>query len=282
MRATFLLFLATATAFTSAALALQPAVELGGFARCQARAALRRAAAAPPRCSALTAPELDQSCRLAFDEFLSQFCGHFDNLEQALEDRRAGRPPREGGGHEHIHCHLQPLALERPAVLANYYFNGDPARPFRQRLYTLQPTEVRRSAADGEIRMQIFRLAEQVEAQLRAASGDAAAVAWDAERDLAEELLIPGCDVFWRRVGGHFEGEMATASALVHSPLLGREIVVTDHLHLWEGALWVNDRGCGTDGTYLYGNTRDVPYKMNRVRWSSHRGEPVWEDRRAA
>ena len=83
----------------------------------------------------------------------------------------------------------------------------------RQRLYTLQPTEARRSAADGEIRMQIFRLSEQVEAQLRAASGDAAAVAWDAERDLAEELLIPGCDVFWRRVGGHFEGEMATASA---------------------------------------------------------------------
>ena len=67
-----------------------------------------------------------------------------------------------------------------------------------------------------------------------------------------------------------------------HSPLLGREIVVTDHLHLWEGALWVNDRGCGTDGTYLYGNTRDVPYKMDRVRWSSHRGEPVWEDRRAS
>ena len=48
------------------------------------------------------------------------------------------------------------------------------------------------------------------------------------------------------------------------------------------GTPWVRDRGCGTDGTYLYGNTRDVPYKMDRVRWSSHRGEPVWEDRRAA
>lgn len=182
--------------------------------------------------------------------------------------------PREGGGHEHIHCHLQPVDLADAHasrfVLARYYFGTRPERPFRERLYCLRE---RRGDADfGDcVEMGIYRLRPQVEEQLRAAGGEAAGVAWDA-RDADKALRIPDCDVFWGWSGGRFEGRMRTESIVVHSPVLQKPLVVRDDVTLFKDGLWCNDRGNDLEGNYVYGNVNAVPYKMGRVEWAVHPG----------
>ena len=212
--------------------------------------------------------------------FSRLFRGHFDNSGQADADMAAGHGPRAGGGHEHIHCHLQPLQQLRrnpPAdgeatryVLASYYADGQPERLFRERIYALSSCSS--DAQFGEcIQMQIFRVREQTVEALRAAAGDAGRVSWELD-DVADALLIPDCNVYWRWLGERFEGEMRTESIVVASPVLNKDIIVRDDVALWEGraggegdALWCNDRGTDMDGNYVYGNIHDIPYQMQRV-----------------
>ena len=222
------------------------------------------------------------SCGALLSRFSRLFRGHFDNFEQADADLAAGSGPREGGGHEHIHCHLQPLpdlSRERESqelmprskyVLASYYADGQPEKLFRERIYALSACDA--DAQFGQcIQMQIFRLREDTVENLRSVGGDASRVLWDVD-DADESLLIPDCNVYWRWLGERFEGEMRTESIVVHSPVLKRDIVVRDDVALWEGsdgaegdALWCNDRGSDMEGNYVYGNIHDIPYKMQRV-----------------
>jgi hypothetical protein len=214
----------------------------------------------------------DRSDGRLTDAFLKCFQGHFDNHGQVVADRAAGLEPREGGGHEHIHCHVRRLALspspssQPPAeafLLASYYFDGKPECVFRERLYSLH--EVSSDVQFGRcVQMRIFQLRESMETELRAAAGTVDALQWSSA-DVADSLHIPGADVFWRRRGDRFEGKMRTESVLVHSARQGMPIVVRDDVTLWHDALWVNDRGYDTEGNYLYGNVRNVPYQMDRV-----------------
>ena len=75
---------------------------------------------------------------ILWESLAQNFQGDFDNYEQVLQDRRNGRLPREGGGHEHIHCTIVPLGT-LSARLAAFYFDGAPQRIFRFRYYELQP-----------------------------------------------------------------------------------------------------------------------------------------------
>lgn len=213
------------------------------------------------------------------DSFAGLFQGHFDNHAQTVENQAAGLTPREGGGHEHIHCHVQPLTLPtcetQPAAfaIATYYFDGNPQHIFRQRLYQMQ--EVERDEQFGHcIQMSIYKLRTDVREKLRAAEGDVDAIAW-CQEDVQEEQLIPGCDVFWRVTGDRYHGEMRTDSVVVESDFTGKPIVIRDDVSLWRDELWVNDRGADMEGNYLYGNVKGVPYKMVRVpdsHWTA-RGE---------
>lgn len=209
--------------------------------------------------------------------FLELFHGHFDNVAQVQNERRTGLTPREGGGHEHIHCSLQRVELGEGVgpegsthVLASYYFDGRPERVFRQRLYRLE--ELRRDPQFGAcVRMQIYRLRPEVSEALQAMEGRAELVAWGAD-DAAPSLHLPTADVFWRWLGERFEGSMRTESITLTSERTGEPLVVRDDVALWGDALWVNDRGDDIDGNYVYGHIDGVPYKMARVRsdhWTS-------------
>jgi hypothetical protein len=71
--------------------------------------------------------------------FMKWFSGSFDNAAQAADDAAGGLAPREGGGHEHIRCHVQNLdapAQLGPAFLADYRFPARGDASFRTRLYT--------------------------------------------------------------------------------------------------------------------------------------------------
>jgi CpeT/CpcT family (DUF1001) len=70
------------------------------------------------------------------DTLLTWFQGDFDNYHQVVHDRRQNWTPREGGGHEHIHCSLIPVT--NTSRLAAFYFDGQPTAIFRFRFYRLQ------------------------------------------------------------------------------------------------------------------------------------------------
>lgn len=223
-------------------------------------------------------------------QFAKRFRGDFDNLAQVVSDRARGLAPREGGGHEHIHCNLQPITLKLPAelgcsrehVLASYYFDGQPERAFRVRIYELRAVaDPDCDCADPQrafcIQMGIYRLREERTLQLDSMGQSSCDVVWST-LDVAPSLRIPDCDVFWRWRSGHFEGRMRTESIIVHSPVLRKPIVVRDDVSLSESALCCNDRGNDLDGKYVYGNIHGVPYKMDRVPWSRCEPLPSTED----
>lgn len=217
--------------------------------------------------------------------FTPLFCGHFDNFNQFVEDKLAGREKFDA--HEHIHCHLQRLpadAIRRAEdppdtqyVYSNYYFEGQPEKIFRERIYVLQPHE-----ADEQfgmcIQMQIRRIRPEMVTALRESGSNASRVTWS-EADVDESLSIPNSDLFWRwqeeaRDGTRsgFDGRMRNETVLVHSPIRNVDIIVKDDLALIEGspdgkgdALWCNDRGSDTNGNHIFGNMYDIPYKMQRV-----------------
>jgi hypothetical protein len=74
-----------------------------------------------------------------WDALLDRFQGDFDNYAQVVDDRAQGLLPREGGGHEHIHCVLVPVNAD--SRLAAFYFDGVPGAIFRFRYYHLVPTD---------------------------------------------------------------------------------------------------------------------------------------------
>jgi len=109
-----------------------------------------------------------------YSNLLSTFKGDFDNYNQVIQDRIHGLEPREGGGHEHIHCTLVPCPQhhndhqdqqqqQSQWVLAAFYFNGNLQKIFRFRMYQLiQPI-----SNELPVRMKLNTLLPHVERQLR-------------------------------------------------------------------------------------------------------------------
>jgi len=217
-----------------------------------------------------------------FDAFADSFSGDFDNYDQVVADRMAGLEPREGGGHENIHCTLVPLSpTER---LAAFYFDGNPKRIFRFRYYRLvvvQPLCVN---------MMLYTIRNDVEMKLRQ---EADPLKWvdiwnttsdDGNENAIKTSLLPNCDVQWSTCpdpiqhayySQHQSEEGATAfhaimihgEALVESQMMpGVEILVRDQLSLTENELWIHDRGYNPKTMeFIYGNQKLIPYRLKRV-----------------
>lgn len=209
-------------------------------------------------------------------DFMSFFQGEFDNYDQIASQRRMGMGPREGGGHEHIHCSITPVSSE--LLFARYYFNGDPSIVFRSRLYHVTVSD---SSDRGIVEMRIFRFYEETEQRLKAHNYDVNAIEWD-DGDVYDWL--EGCEVFWERYearpdeedsagkqlgiepGPRFVGYMKGGGCELYSREIGGRIKVMDDLLLTSEDLWVADRGFDDQSNFVYGNRRGVPYKMRRVR----------------
>jgi len=211
------------------------------------------------------------NARKTMAEFLGWFQGDFDNYAQVVEDRKLGLHPREGGGHEHIHCQLMPVpsadAQNGDALIfAKYYFDGDPRKIFRQRLYKVFVGE-----QSHAVEMRIYRFFKEVEERIEACDYDFSRV------NLHDDDLyawLEGCEIFWRRDdhdypgvrrGAHFIGYMKGGGCTVFSTEIGAHIRIRDDLVVTEDDLWVNDRGFDQNGHFVYGNRRGIPYKMKRV-----------------
>ena len=239
------------------------------------------------------------SLSLSTSDFLDTFCGDFDNYSQVVEDRQNGMLPREGGGHEHMHCTLIPI--DDRSRLAAFYFDGNPRRIFRFRYYRLctdtnnnNDDDDDNSNSDGLL-MKLFLLHPQLELMLRQEHDP---LRWPTlfesfqptttmdDEDYVDEdekvTSLDKCEVLWSdktdpiqhkyaieaypdREG--FHAVMVHGQAIVNSTLMpGTQILVKDQLSLWDDEFWIHDRGFepGTSN-YIYGNQRGVPYKMERV-----------------
>ena len=213
-----------------------------------------------------------------WDELLSRFQGNFDNYNQVVQDRKEGMLPREGGGHEHIHCCLVPVAKD--ARLAAFYFDGDPTAIFRFRFYKLVPN-VKKNSVDTVL----YTLDPPLEGLLRQCS-DPTASKEIFERENGKERVteLKDCDVRWSwdldpvqhaYAASHEEDKdtrgihaiMVHGEALVESQMMpGVQILIRDQLSLWNDELWIHDRGFDpATMKFIYGNQKGVPYTLERV-----------------
>lgn len=214
-------------------------------------------------------------------DFVTFFCGDFDNADQIADERSRNILPGEGGGHEHIHCKIEPIGNDM--LFARYYFNGEPTRVFRTRVYSVSPGT---SGRTGIVEMRIFRLYEEAEQRLRESGYDLTCISWEDEGDREKTDMyewMRGCEVFWERYtpendeddearhvlgicgGDRFIGFMKGGGCEVFSKIIGQRLIVMDDLLLTSEDLWVADRGFDESGNFVYGNRRGIPYKMRRI-----------------
>ncbi|KAI2504417.1 CpeT/CpcT family (DUF1001) [Fragilaria crotonensis] len=207
------------------------------------------------------------------ENFLATFSGDFDNYLQVLNDRQNGLLPREGGGHEHIHCTLIPVSPE--SRLAAFYFDGNPQKIFRFRYYEIQDSGL----------MKLYTLTPELEGQLRKELDPTQWPRIYKEYDspsLGKIQELPKCDVQWstvpdpdqhvyaleaypNRPGSH--AVMVYGEAIVESTMMpGTKILVRDQLSLWDDEFWIHDRGFDPESmAYIYGNQLSIPYQLQRV-----------------
>lgn len=217
------------------------------------------------------------------NDLLDMFSGDFDNYDQVVEDRSRNRFPREGGGHEQIHCTLIPLS--KTTRLAAFYFDGLPVNIFRFRYYqfVLQEEEF-----SDYVNMKLYTLHPSLEQELRATSDPTTwpRIVTDYKTAHPNETLVKElskCDVQWSRKMDpvqheyaiqefparqqSFHAVMVYGEALVESTMIpGQQILIKDQLSLSESDFWIHDRGFDPEtGNYIYGNQRNIPYQLKRV-----------------
>lgn len=226
-----------------------------------------------------------------WETLLSRFQGDFDNYHQVLQDRQEGMLPKEGGGHEHIHCTLVPVAND--ARLAAFYFDGIPNAIFRFRYYHLRPIYNERNELRA-VDTILYTLNPQLETQLRLKSTEP--LVWpEIFRDFGPDrtILLPNCDVRWSwemdpvqhsyaasytssQDAAGIHAIMVHGQAIVDSQMApGTKILIKDQLSLWSDEFWIHDRGYDPDdpGKFIYGNQRGIPYRLDRVTQITAEGE---------
>jgi hypothetical protein len=232
---------------------------------------------------------------------LDRFQGDFDNYQQVVADRAEGLLPREGGGHEHIHCCLVPVNAD--SRLAAFYFDGAPGAIFRFRYYHLVPTDMSGDTASSSssstsslplVDTVLYMLHPDLEKELRQCPDplewpnlfhnfspssssandpkttllEACDVRWSWERDPIQHAYVAAEERDNAGTGNNgMHAVMVHGSATVRSQMMpGQEILIKDQLSLWRDSLWIHDRGYNPEtGAFIYGNQRGVPYRLQRV-----------------
>ncbi|MEQ8735220.1 MAG: chromophore lyase CpcT/CpeT [Rhodospirillaceae bacterium] len=185
--------------------------------------------------------------------------GTYDNREQQYFDGRLG--VREEARHERLTSTF--MRVDLPAFGEYVFFvrdhrDNDSDNPYRLRLYSLSADN-----AEAAVRMKIYYL----EGEDMIATYKDAHLEPDLLQDRTPEntMILPGCDVFWRREAGQFHGAMKEGECRWDWP--GKGMAITDyHMMLAENALWLRDGTYLEDGTQITGNPDKVYHKLNRAR----------------
>ena len=188
---------------------------------------------------------------------LGGFGGEFDNAEQVFFADERGYP--KGGGPERLHANFAPVEL--PAIGPHVFYveeynGGDPAKVYRQRLYSFSLDKAARA-----IRLDVFTPKDLT--RVRGAQNDLGKLKGLTSADL--EPAPPGCEVYWRRDGGQFTGWMRPGACKIESRRSGKTIIVTDALTLTPDTLFVLDEAQDAQGGYVFGNKAHIPTELKRA-----------------
>lgn len=184
--------------------------------------------------------------------------GTYDNREQVYFDGRLGI--REEARHERLTSVLTRVDL--PAFGDTVFFvrdhrDNDPDKPYRLRIYSFAADN-----AEQAVRMKVYYLEGEMLQQYKDAHLNPDLLS---DRTPENTLILPGCDVFWRREAGQFHGAMKDGTCTWDWP--GKGEVVTDyHMMLSHTALWIRDQTWDTNGNQITGNPDGVYHKLNRAR----------------
>lgn len=200
------------------------------------------------------------------------FEGEFDNYGQAYGEKES----KAQYPHEHIHSIFARVNL--PAVgehvfYVKQYMDGDPKKIYRTRLYSFVPNE-----KENAIELRIYTFPDEK-------------AVTDAHLDqskltgltLDKLKATPGCEVYWKRDGEGFKGEMKP-TCRVNSQRLGKTIIITDDLKLTKDEIWINDQAKDEQGGYVFGNKSGEHHKLKRVRffegWAALRIAETGDDKK--
>jgi hypothetical protein len=191
-----------------------------------------------------------------FKQFLEWFEGRFDNELQVFfqEDLKTPEDARVNRIHS-IFKRVDLPAFGATVFYVEQYGDGDPAKIYRQRLYSFTP-----DYAEGAIKLVIH--APKNAAALAGAWKDASKLAG---LNLSDAQVYPGCDVWWKRQENQFVGYMRKDACRIQSRSGRREIIVTDDLVLTKDQIWTRDRATDARGNHVYGNKAAVHHQLRRV-----------------
>lgn len=137
------------------------------------------------------------------------------------------------------------------------YLDGDPAKIYRQRLYSF-------SLDDAE---QAVKLVIHIPSDVKSLVGAHRDPSKLAGLTPAGTRAPPGCEVYWRRRGDAFIGAMKPGACRIESQRSGKTIVVSDDLYLDEDEIWIHDRAVDEQGGHVYSNKAGIPNKLRKVSW---------------
>ncbi len=183
------------------------------------------------------------------------FEGEFDNYEQIWFEKEA----KSEYPHEHIHSIFARVSLPSTGENVFYvkqYMDGDPAKIYRQRLYSFAPNEKEKAI---ELRIYTFP-DEKAVTDAHLDQGKLAGLTPDKLR------ATPGCEVYWKREGEDFLGYMKP-TCRVNSQRLGKTIIITDNLKLNKNEIRINDQAEDEAGNYVFGNKSGEHHKLKRCRY---------------
>ena len=192
------------------------------------------------------------------DHFLGWFAGEYDNNEQVWQQAVDGVAPE--ARHEQIHHIFLPVAapaVGEHTVFVKQYMDGDYENVYRQRLYSLSVNDER-----GAIELAVHSFND--EGKYRHADRDPAVIEGIEPGELRN---IPGCNVYWRFVDGHYLGEMDDGACFYYSADLEQNVYITDTLTLTAEEILIGDKAFDEDGNRLFG--RDEPHFNRKVRYFS-------------
>lgn len=189
--------------------------------------------------------------------FLDWFPGRYDSAEQVLRDTREGTAEEERNYRRHsIFRQVELPAFGKTVFLAHQYRDGDPAKVYRQRLYTFTLDEAENA----------FRLRVHVPKDADALKGAYRNPSRLAGLTLEDFTVWEGCDLFWQLEDGRFVGRLKPGACRFNSKAFGQEIVLDETLTLMEDQIWFADRGLSLSGDYLFGMRGTTPNMSLKAR----------------